>query len=77
MRFFVNASGLEHYALYVCDYGAPVGYRLAVAHPQRVTAMVSQNENAYEEGLGDSWARSAVIGRRQARRAARWSGEAF
>jgi pimeloyl-ACP methyl ester carboxylesterase len=56
MRFFVNALGLEHYALYVFDYGAPVGYRLAVARPQRVTAMVSQNGNAYEEGLGDSWA---------------------
>jgi pimeloyl-ACP methyl ester carboxylesterase len=52
----VNALGLEHYALYVFDYGAPVGYRLAVARPQRVTAMVSQNGNAYEEGLGDSWA---------------------
>jgi pimeloyl-ACP methyl ester carboxylesterase len=53
---FVNALGLEHYALYVFDYGAPVGYRLAVAHPERVTAIVSQNGNAYEEGLGDSWA---------------------
>ena len=52
---FVNALGLEHYALYVIDYGAPVGYRLAVAHPERVTAIVSQNGNAYEEGLGDSW----------------------
>lgn len=53
---FVNALGLTHYALYVFDYGAPVGYRLAVAHPERVTAIVSQNGNAYEEGLGDSWA---------------------
>jgi len=52
----VNALGLKHYALYVFDYGAPVGYRVAVAHPERVTAIVSQNGNAYEEGLGDSWA---------------------
>jgi pimeloyl-ACP methyl ester carboxylesterase len=52
---FVNALGLEHYALYVFDYGAPVGYRLAAAHPERVTAIVSQNGNAYAEGLGDSW----------------------
>ena len=53
---FVKALGLEHYALYVFNYGAPVGYRLALAHPERVTALVSQNGNAYEEGLGDSWA---------------------
>ena len=53
---FVNGLGLEHYALYVFDYGAPVGYRLAVAHPERVTAIVSQNGNADEEGLGESWA---------------------
>jgi pimeloyl-ACP methyl ester carboxylesterase len=52
----VNALGLKHYALYVFDYGAPVGYRVAVAHPERVTAIVSQNGNAYEEGLGDWWA---------------------
>jgi pimeloyl-ACP methyl ester carboxylesterase len=53
---FVNSLGLKRYALYVFDYGAPVGFRLAVAHPERVTAIVSQNGNAYEEGLGDSWA---------------------
>jgi pimeloyl-ACP methyl ester carboxylesterase len=53
---FVVALGLKHYALYVFDYGAPVGYRLAMAHPERVTVIVSQNGNAYEEGLGDSWA---------------------
>ena len=53
---FVDALGLKRYALYVFDYGAPVGFRLAVAHPERVTAIVSQNGNAYEEGLGDSWA---------------------
>ena len=47
---------LTRYALYVFDYGAPVGFRLAVAQPQRVSALVSQNGNAYLEGLGDAWA---------------------
>ncbi len=55
MEAFVDALGLKRYALYVFDYGAPVGFRLAVAHPERVTAIVSQNGNAYEEGLGDAW----------------------
>jgi pimeloyl-ACP methyl ester carboxylesterase len=53
---FVDALGLKRYALYIFDYGAPVGLRLALAHPERVTAIVSQNGNAYEEGLGDAWA---------------------
>lgn len=53
---FVDALGLQRYALYIFDYGAPTGFRLAMAHPDRVTAIVSQNGNAYEEGLGDSWA---------------------
>jgi pimeloyl-ACP methyl ester carboxylesterase len=52
---FTEALHLSHYALYVFDYGAPTGFRLAMAHPQRVTAIVSQNGNAYEEGLGDAW----------------------
>jgi pimeloyl-ACP methyl ester carboxylesterase len=52
---FTAALHLSHYALYVFDYGAPTGFRLAMAHPQRVTAIVSQNGNAYEEGLGDAW----------------------
>lgn len=52
---FVAALGLKRYALYIFDYGAPVGLRLTVAHPERVTAIVSQNGNAYEEGLGDAW----------------------
>jgi len=56
MNAFVEALKLNRYALYVFDYGAPVGFRLAVAHPERVTAIVSQNGNAYEEGLGDAWA---------------------
>ncbi|WP_202843056.1 alpha/beta fold hydrolase [Luteimonas saliphila] len=53
---FTVAMGLDRYALYVFDYGAPVGWRLAVRHPERITAIVSQNGNAYEEGLSDGWA---------------------
>ncbi len=53
---FTNVLGLSRYALYVFDYGAPTGFRLAMAHPERVTAIISQNGNAYEEGLGDAWA---------------------
>ena len=52
---FTNALGLNRYAIYVFDYGAPTGLRLAMAHPERVTAIISQNGNAYEEGLGDAW----------------------
>jgi pimeloyl-ACP methyl ester carboxylesterase len=52
---FTEALHLKHYALYVFDYGAPTGFRLAMAHPERVTAIISQNGNAYEEGLGHSW----------------------
>ncbi len=53
---FTQALGLERYALYVFDYGAPVGFRLALAHPRRITALVTQNGNAYAEGLSDAWA---------------------
>jgi pimeloyl-ACP methyl ester carboxylesterase len=52
---FTDALGLKRYAIYVFDYGAPTGLRLAMRHPERVTAIVSQNGNAYEEGLGDAW----------------------
>ena len=52
---FTQQLGLSRYALYVMDYGAPVGFRLAVAHPERVTALVIQNGNAYDEGLRDFW----------------------
>lgn len=52
---FVQAIGLERYAIYVFDYGAPVGFRLALAHPERITAVISQNGNAYEEGLSQGW----------------------
>lgn len=53
---FTDAIGLTRYAIYVFDYGAPVGLRLALARPDAVTAIVSQNGNAYEEGLSDGWA---------------------
>jgi pimeloyl-ACP methyl ester carboxylesterase len=53
---FTDVLGIKHYALYVFDYGAPTGFRLAMERPERVTAIVSQNGNAYEEGLGNAWA---------------------
>jgi pimeloyl-ACP methyl ester carboxylesterase len=53
---FTDALHLTRYALYIFDYGAPTGLRLAMWRPERVTAIVSQNGNAYEEGLGDAWA---------------------
>src|ERR1700733_12271964 len=52
---FTQAIKINRYALYIFDYGAPTGLRLAMAHPERVSAIVSQNGNAYEEGLGDAW----------------------
>jgi pimeloyl-ACP methyl ester carboxylesterase len=52
---FTDAVGFDRYALYVFDYGAPVGFRLALRRPERVTAIISQNGNAYEEGLSDGW----------------------
>ena len=52
---FTQSIGLQRYAIYVFDYGAPVGFRLALAHPERITAIVSQNGNAYVEGLSEGW----------------------
>jgi len=52
---FTETLGLDRYAVYVFDYGAPVGLRLALRHPERVTAIISQNGNAYVEGLSDGW----------------------
>ena len=52
---FTQALSLDRYALYVFDYGAPVGYRLAVAHPERITALISQNGNAYLDGFSEEW----------------------
>ena len=52
---FTDIVGFDRYALYVFDYGAPTGFRLAVRHPDRIAAIISQNGNAYEEGLSDGW----------------------
>src|ERR1700735_5051211 len=56
MLAFTDALHLTRYAMYIFDYGAPTGLRVAMERPERVTAIVSQNGNAYEEGLGDAWA---------------------
>jgi pimeloyl-ACP methyl ester carboxylesterase len=55
MDGLLNQVGAKRYALYMQDYGAPVGYRLALRHPKRVTALIVQNGNAYEEGLREFW----------------------
>jgi pimeloyl-ACP methyl ester carboxylesterase len=55
LEAFTDSLGLNRYAIYVFDYGAPTGFRLAMSHPERITAIVSQNGNAYEEGLGEAW----------------------
>ncbi|AZO70199.1 MAG: alpha/beta hydrolase [Mesorhizobium sp.] len=52
---FTEVAGFDRYALYVFDYGAPTGFRLALKHPERIAAIISQNGNAYEEGLSDGW----------------------
>ena len=55
MTRFTEAIGLDPFALYIFDYGAPVGLRMALKHPDRIAAIVSQNGNAYLEGLSDGW----------------------
>jgi pimeloyl-ACP methyl ester carboxylesterase len=52
---FAEVIGFDRFAVYVFDYGAPTGFRLALRHPDRITAIISQNGNAYEEGLSDGW----------------------
>jgi pimeloyl-ACP methyl ester carboxylesterase len=52
---FTEVIGLARFAIYAFDYGAPTGFRLAVRHPERISAIISQNGNAYEEGLSDGW----------------------
>jgi pimeloyl-ACP methyl ester carboxylesterase len=52
---FTEVIGLKRFAIYVFDYGAPTGFRIAARHPDRITAIVSQNGNAYEDGLSDGW----------------------
>jgi pimeloyl-ACP methyl ester carboxylesterase len=72
---FTEIVGFDRYALYVFDYGAPTGFRLAVRHPDRITAIISQNGNAYEEGLSEGWNpiraywRDASVANREALRA--------
>lgn len=55
METFVQKVGLKTYSLYLMDYGAPIGFRLAVSHPEKVETLIVQNGNAYEEGLRDFW----------------------
>jgi pimeloyl-ACP methyl ester carboxylesterase len=52
---FTEVLGLESFALYVFDYGAPVGFRIATRHPDRITAIITQNGNAYADGLSEAW----------------------
>jgi pimeloyl-ACP methyl ester carboxylesterase len=52
---FTEVIGLPRFVIYVFDYGAPIGFRMAVRHPERIAAIISQNGNAYEEGLSDGW----------------------
>ena len=52
---FTEVIGLKRFAIYVFDYGAPTGFRIAAKHPDRITAIISQNGNAYEEGLSEGW----------------------
>jgi pimeloyl-ACP methyl ester carboxylesterase len=52
---FTTAVGLKRFAIYVFDYGAPIGFRLATRHPEKITAVISQNGNAYLEGLSEGW----------------------
>src|SRR5262249_1448728 len=52
---FTEVIGLDRFAIYVFDYGAPTGFRLAVRHPERINAIISQNGNAYVDGLSDGW----------------------
>ena len=52
---FTEVIGLARFAIYVFDYGAPTGFRMALRHPERIAAIISQNGNAYEEGLSEGW----------------------
>jgi len=55
MQAFIDALGVKRFAIYVFDYGAPVGFRIALANPEKITGIISQNGNAYEEGLSNGW----------------------
>lgn len=52
---FITQIGLQRFSIYVMDYGAPIGFRLAVKHPEKIEALIVQNGNAYDEGLGEFW----------------------
>lgn len=56
MQLFIDELNLKRFAMYVFDFGAPTGYRLALDNPEKITGIISQNGNAYEEGLGEDWA---------------------
>jgi pimeloyl-ACP methyl ester carboxylesterase len=64
---FTGVVGFDLFAVYAFDYGAPIGFRLAMRHPERITAIISQNGNAHEEGLSSGW---DLIGRTRPRRTA-------
>ena len=68
---FTEVVGPYRFAIYVFDYGAPVGFRLALQHPERITAIISQNGNAYEEGLSEGWNPIQRYWREPTRRTAR------
>lgn len=55
MQEFINVLGMKRFAVYIFDYGAPIGLRLATANPEKITGIISQNGNAYEEGLSGEW----------------------
>ncbi|MGS2737894.1 alpha/beta fold hydrolase [Sinomicrobium sp. M5D2P17] len=55
MDAFLEKMGLDSYAIMIQDYGAPIGFRIATKHPERITAIINQNGNAYDEGLGEEW----------------------
>ena len=64
MARFTDAIGIRHYALYMQDNGGPVGFRMALTHPERVEALIIQNAAAHKEGLGANWkTRRAFLGR--------------
>ncbi len=69
---FVDSLGLTKYSMYVMDYGAPIGYRLALLHPERIQGLIVQNGNAYEEGLLEFWDPiKRVLGRPDSRKPSR------
>jgi pimeloyl-ACP methyl ester carboxylesterase len=60
MDRFLDSVGVSRYSIYVQDYGSPIGFRLFLKHPERIQAIISQNGNAYEEGLSPFWSESII-----------------